>query len=281
MYKYIGTIGFHIRFNESSSAALKFLEVFSSSDASKSLFSASTNSSKGLSLSLSSASSYINSKSSSVVYDNEWQQIIFAFNPKLKTKNGNNFLVRFGNTTKGDFQIQNLFIVDKSLNPLEIRYINNEFTSNNTAIIAGDSSVSMTVSDKDEKNHTASTTGTIYQPLLPNQLRYKFDIDAVTSCSVQSGVILNNDDKYFDTYELNIGERVLSLQDNKVYILDTDSKLQIESTSNGDYVKILSGMKYRDSAFVKKSGSFIKTELLEKIDSNNVEFLPIETIISR
>lgn len=269
MIRELGTIGFHIKFNESASAGLKFLEIFSSSAATTSLFSASTSSAQTVSLSLNSASCYINSAYSSVTYSNEWQQMVFTFFPTLVTNASNNFLIRFGNTTKGDFQIQNVFMIKDNLNPLEVGYIYNEFSSNTTAITAGDtSSVSITVSDKNENNHISASSKSIYQPLLPNQIRYKFDVAVATDTAVPTGT-LTGDNRFFDGgYEISAGQRILCLADNKVYVVNTNSTLSEDPTTNGDYVKVFFGMEYANEGFVKVSGSFINTELVEKIVSS-------------
>jgi len=268
MIRELGTIGFHIKFNESASAGLKFLEIFSSSAASVSLFSASTSSAQTVSLSLNSASCFINSAYSSATYSNEWQQMVFTFFPTLVTNASNNFLVRFGNTTKGDFQIQNLFILNNDLTELEVGYIYNEFSSTTKAITAGQtSSVLMTISDKNETLHSSSFSKLTFQPIPPNQIQYKFDIKVVTEDAVPTGEI-SGEKRFFDAHEVTVGDRILCLADNKVYKVTASSTLQEESTSNGDYVKVFFGMEYANEAFVKVSGSFISTELVEKIVSS-------------
>ena len=271
MIKQIGTIGFYIRFNESASAGLKFLEIFSSSAASVSLFSASTNSSEVVGKFNNSASYYLNGSSASTTYSNEWQQMIFVFSPKLQTDSANNFLIRFGDTSKANFNIQNLFIVDTALSELEILYIYNDFTSNLKIIQSGDQSTkSLSILDRYEPKSTSSATGTVYQSI-STQNNFIADVAAVTSDTAPAD--LYGDNRFFDTYEARVDDYILCLADNKLYQVDDNSLTEI-STSNGDYVKIINGLEYAGQSFVKTSGSFTPTQLIKKIES----FLVTETL---
>ena len=261
MIKQLGIIGFYIKFNESASAALKFLEVFSSSAMSTSLFSASTNSSQTLSLSPTTASFYLNGSYSSSVCSNEWVHATFKFDPKLETDSDNNFVIRFGDLDKSNFNIQNLYILDNNLSDTEIRYIHNEFIGTGSAISGSASLVSFY--DRNESNHSSSTT--VYQPY-PDQLNFKYDVTAVASATLNISTALTQDEKFIDGVQVDSGNYIINLNDNKVYQLNSSSILQEITTINtGDYFNVLDGQEYKGRAFVKSTSSFTPSYLLEKI----------------
>lgn len=272
MIKEIGTIGFYIKFNESASAALKFLEVFSSSAADVSLFSASTNSSNVISKSLASASFYLNGSTASTIYSNEWCHSTFVFNPKLQTDSDNNFLVRFGNTSKADFNIQNVYITDMSLSSNEIQYLHSEFTGGDSVIFSGDlSSTSLSILDKNETNHSSSVTGSMYQPLsTQNKFIYDVKVAIDTSASQFVSTVMTGDSLYFDTVPVIENDIILSLADNQLYKVTSSATLETVSSSSGDYVYVLSGLEYGNKNFINTSGSFTKTGISKKFVYNLV-----------
>ena len=268
MIKQLGTIGFNIKFNESASTSFKFLEIFSSSAANSSLFSASTNSVESVSLSSNSASYYKNGIYASTTYSNEWVHMTFVFSPKLETDSANNFLVRFGNQDKSNFNIQNLYILDTTLSSNEVNYLYYEFVGGYTFISAGDTaSPSIKVLDKYDGIHTSSITNTVYQAY-QDQLKFKYDVNLVTelSASLYVSTEMIGDTKFFDGHQIQTGNRLLSLADNKIYTSNANNKL-IEDTTvvNGDYIHVLCGQEYSESNFIKLSSSFIQTTVLDKV----------------
>jgi hypothetical protein len=269
MIKQFGTLGFFVKFNESSSAGFKLVEVFSSSAATTTLFSASTNLSKNL-VYPTTASSYINGSSSKVLVDNQWQHVTFSFNTKLQTDSDNNFLVRFGTTGSCDFQIQNLYFLDTLLEPLEISYLHGTFVGASAAISTGESaSGSVRIIDRDESRHSSSVTSTVYQPYL-TQNRFLADIDLVTasSLSAYTGSPTNKligDLRYFDGVVSTQSNQILSIADNQIYQINSVGGVTLISSSNGDYVNVLSGTQYANTTWLKTSGSFTRTPILEKI----------------
>lgn len=268
MIKQLGTIGFNIKFNESASTSFKFLEIFSSSAATSSLFSASTNPSQRISLSSNSASYYMNGAYASTTYSNEWLHMTFVFSPKLETNSDNNFLIRFGDQEKSNFNIQNLYILDTTLSNVEVNYLYYEFVGGYTFISAGDTaSASIKVFDKYEQIHTSSITNTVYQAY-PEQLKFKYDVTVATELSASPYVStqMSGDTKYFDGFEIKTGNRVLSLADNKIYTASANNKLVEDTTViNGDYIHVLCGQEYSEANFIKLSSSFTQTTVLDKV----------------
>lgn len=266
MIKELGTLGFFIKFNESASTSLKFIEVFSSSALSTSLFSASTNSSKTVAVSTT-ASMFLNGSYASAVYDDQWAHLTFIFDPKLKTSSSSNFIVRFGNTTKANFQIQNIYILDNLLDQVNINYIHNAFTGNVSYISGGDTaSFSIKVIDKDEALHTSSLTAVVYQPYT-DQNKFLTDVVAVTASSASSYLTtaLTKSAQFFDGVKVITGDKILSTLDNKVYQVQSDSKLLEISSITGNYVHVLDGIKFGGYNFIKTSSGFIKAPFLEKV----------------
>ncbi|NDB84198.1 MAG: hypothetical protein EB127_16000 [Alphaproteobacteria bacterium] len=269
MIKEIGTLGLFIKFNDSASAGIKLFEIFSSSAATSSLFSASTRSNFNISFSASTASFYNNGIVSNPLYDNEWQHITFTFNPKLQTDSSNNFLIRFGQTASGDFQIQNIYMLDTAINSTDVRNIHNAFTGASISISTGETaSGSIRMIDKDEALHSSSVTSTIYQPY-QGQGKFIYDINLVTASSLSvfvSSSALVRDFRYFDGVLCSLNDRVLSLADNNVYQVNSSNGLTLLSTSNGDYVNVLSGIEYKNTKWLKTSGSFSQMPFLNKIN---------------
>lgn len=265
MIKELGTLGFFIKFNESASAALKFVEIFSSSAATTSLFSASTNSSNVVSLSAPSTM-YVNGYVSSSVTGLEWNHVMFSFNPKLYTDSTNNFIVRFGNLTKGDFNIQNVYILDSFLTSNDALMTHIAFVGNYIGVSASSdtSSVSLVLVDKDEQLHSSSTT--VYQPV-QGQKKFRFGIRATASSSLSTYVTndMLGDAQFIDGVKLNASDYILSIIDNKVYQLSSNNKLVEITTADGDYVNVLSGRQFKNRVFTKSSGSFIDLKFVEKV----------------
>jgi hypothetical protein len=266
MIKQVGTIGFFIKFNESASSSLKFLEIFSSSALTTSLFSASTNSSSNIIIP-STASSFINGEYSSTLYSDEWAHVSFIFDPKLNTAASNNFIVRFGDSTKANFQIQNIYIVDSLLDQLSIRYIHNEFVGNTSYLSAGDSaSSSINVFDREESLHTSSVTSIVYQPF-KSQQKFLTSVLVATDLSASAYILteLTRAAQFFDGVKVISGNRILSLLDNQVYEVLSNSKLSVVTSSVGDYVEVLDGVKYEGFNFVKTQSGFQTAPFLQKV----------------
>lgn len=266
MIKELGTLGFFIKFNESASTSFKFLEIFSSSAVSVSLFSASTNSSKTVSVSTT-ASMFVNGTYSSSLYDDRWAHVTFIFDPKLRTAASSDFVVRFGNTSKANFQIQNIYILDNLLDQININYINNSFTGNTSYISAGDSaSASILILDKDEALHTSSVTNLVYQPYSTHN-KFLTDVVAVTASSASQYLTtqLTKAAQFFDGVKVNIGDRILSTLDNKIYQVQANSTLSEISSVLGNYVHVLGGVKFGNYNFINTASGFIKAPFLEKI----------------
>jgi len=269
MIRQFGTMGFFIKFNESASAGIRLVNIFSSSAATTTLFSASTNSSRNIIFS-STASCYINGQVSSSIVDNQWQHVSFTFNPKLQTDSSNNFLVRFGQSGSADFQIQNIYLLDTLLDNTEIRYLHNTFTGASAILSTGESSsASLLILDKDERRHSSSATSVVYQPY-KDQLKFLIDVDLVAEVSLAAYLgspttKLTGDLRYFDGILSIESDLVLSTVDNAIYELNSSGGVTLVNSSNGDYVSILNGIEHIDSRWLKTSGSFTKVPFVEKI----------------
>ena len=262
----IGGIGFFIRFNNSGSS-MKFLEIFSSSAASLSLFSASTNSSNGVAMSSTSASFYLNGTASPYLYDKYWQHVTITFNPKLSTSSADAFLIRFGNTNNSNFYIQNIYTLKSLIEQNEVNYLDYAFNGGSAAIVSSSTNPIINVKDNDEKKHSSSVTGIIYQPI-DSQTKFITNVNSATDSSLSSyisSIVPNDDSAYIDGIKLQTGNRVLSLADNQVYEFLSTSLLTTVTTLNGEYVNVLNGMKYANANFIKTSGSFVRTDVLQKI----------------
>jgi len=271
MIREFGTLGFFIKFNQSASTQIKIVDIFSSSAASTRLFSASTNSSNNIIFSQSS-SCFVNGSISQTVKDNQWQHISFTFNPKITTTSSNNFLVRFGQSSSVDFQIQNIYMLDTLLSPLQVSYVHNAFTGGASAIIkTGESSVpSILLIDRNEKNHSSSVTGKIYMPY-PSQTKFYGDISSVhddETVAAFTSSKMSNDDTYIDGYKLTNGDLFISLVDNKMYTFNVtgNNSLSEVSIPNGQYVVVSDGITYSNTCWLKTTSGFTELPLLEKID---------------
>ena len=264
----IGTLGFFIKFNTAASAAFKFIEIFSSSTAASSLFSASTNSSNQISLSSSSATFYINGTASNAVYNDQWLHATFTFNPKLFTSSTTNFLIRFGDSVKSDFNIQNIYILDTLIEATEVLYLHNAFTGASAIITSASTRPVISAIDKNENSHSSSFSGYIYQPYT-TQNKFFRDISVATSDSASTFIstAMSGDSSFFDGIKVESGNTILSLLDNAVYEVGTDSKLSLLTVQNNNYIHVLDGLTYKNTDFIKSSGSFITLDSLQKIVS--------------
>lgn len=268
MIREFGTMGFFVKFNDSASAGIRLVNIFSSSATTTSLFSASTNSSKNI-IFPSTASCYINGQPSSTLVDNQWQHVAFSFSTKLITDSTNNFLVRFGQVGSGDFQVQNIYFLDTILEQDEIRYLHNTFTGASAILSTGESaSASILVSDRDEARHSSSITCTVYQPY-PSQTKFLMDVDLISDSSLSAYIgspttKLTGDAKYFDGILGDEGNFILSKPDNAIYELNSTGGVTLVSSANGDYVNVLKGMQYAKTKWLKSSGLFKRTAFIEK-----------------
>jgi hypothetical protein len=262
----LGVIGFYIKFNDSASAT-RFLEIFSSSSLSTSLFSASVDSSNNIVMSSSSAKYYLNGASAQTIYDKNWAHVAFAFDPKLDTASVNEFVVRFGNQSKSNFNIQNVYMLETLLGDIEISYINNSFIGGSAVVLGGHTaSYSINLVDSDESKNYSQDSEVIYQAY-DDQNKILSSVIAATSNSASNFTTneLVGDDSYFDLVKVRQGDRILSLLDNEVYEVNASAKLVVVPTVNNDYVNVLSGQSYKNKAFVKLQGVFTETKLIPKI----------------
>jgi hypothetical protein len=282
MIKYLGSIGTFIRLNDSVDATYQLLNVYSSSAAQTSLFSAQVNNSTGIiSFSSASTSLYINGVSGSVIPNQQWSHITFSFEDKLATYDTNNFLILFGDSASSNFNIQNLYILENSFSASEVGYLHQEFTggTNNKLTVPPSASYAINVVDYPETNFVSASTNVIYQPSFGQQ-RYLMDINAATEGSLNrfvSASVMTNDDLYIDTVNINTGDKVLSLADNQIYELTASSQLVTLSSSVGDVVRVLYGQYLNRISFIKTASGFeiqpIRVKInsyLNTIQSNNV-----------
>lgn len=270
MIKYLGTIGTFVRLNDNDDKTYQLLNVYSSSAANLSLFSAEVNNSTGLVIFDSASTSlYINGISGSVIPSQQWTHITFSFDDKLATYDTNNFLIRFGDTASSNFNIQNLYILEDFFTESDVGYLHEEFTggTSNKLVIPPSASYSINIIDYPEDDYISASTRAIYQPFLGYD-RYLMDIAACTEDSLSkfvSSSVMVNDDLFIDTININVGDKVLSLQDNQIYQLNESSQLDLVSSSNGDIVKVLFGQYNADASFIKTNNVFTAVPLRVKI----------------
>lgn len=272
MIKYLGSVGTFIRLNDNDDKTYQLLNVYSSSAAKLSLFSAEVNNSTGLvTFDSASTSLYVNGVSASIIPNQQWAHITFSFEDKLATYDTNNFLVRFGDTASSNFNIQNLYILEDSFTPSDIGYLHQEFTggTNNKITVPPSASYAINIIDYPENNYVSASTNVVYQPTF-NQFRYLTDIRAATENSLTQFVsvsIMTNDDLYIDTVNINVGDKVLSLADNQIYELNESSQLDLVSSSVGDVVRVLYGQYLNNLSFTKYSTGFTLEPLRVKVSS--------------
>lgn len=272
MIKYLGSIGTFIRLNDNDNKTYQLLNVYSSSAAKLSLFSAEVNNSTGLvSFDSASTSLYVNGVSASIIPNQQWAHITFSFEDKLATYDTNNFLIRFGDTASSNFNIQNLYILEDSFTPSDIGYLHQEFTggTNNKLTVPPSASYAINIIDYPENDYVSASTNVVYQPTF-NQFRYLSDVRAATENSLSqfvSASIMTNDDLYIDTVNINVGDKVLSLADNQIYELNESSQLDPVSSSVGDVVRVLSGQYLNNLSFTKYSTGFTLEPLRVKVSS--------------
>lgn len=271
MLKYLGSVGTFIRLNDSEDKTYSLLKIFSSSAASEVLFSASVNNFNGsLAINTASTSIYVNGLSGSVIPSQQWSHLLFSFDKKLRIKDDNNFLIRFGDTASSNFNIQNLYILESSTSSADAQYLHYSFTGNGNTIIKVSDSASYSVNfiDYIENNFISESSNIIYQPL-KNQKRYLTDVIAVSNNNLSlytSASFLTADLLYVDGFQLYPGNRILSIIDNQIYELTASSQLTIISSSVGDFVKVTGGNSFYNSFLLKTDGGFIFTPARQKID---------------
>lgn len=272
MIKYLGSVGAFIRLNDDTDNVYSLLNIYSSSAAKLVLFSASVNNYSG-EISFTSASTmlYVNGVSGSVVPSQQWNHITFSFNDKLATYDTNNFLVRFGDTASSNFNIQNVYILESSFTDSDISYLHQEFTggTNSKVTVPPSASYSINIIDYPETDFTSASTNIIYQPAA-GQLRYLTDIVAATEDSLSrfvSASVMDNDDLYIDTVNINTGDMVLSIADNQIYEVTESSTLTPVSASVGDAVRVLYGQYFNNISLLNTASGFVITPLRVKINS--------------
>ena len=272
MIKYLGSVGCFVRLNDSEDKTYKLFEVFSSSAAYVSLFKAEVNPSTGqLLYPTASVSCYVNGVSGSALPSNKWAHLTFSFDDRLATYDRYNFLVRFGDTASSNFNIQNLYILDNTLNESTVEYLHQEFTGagNKTLVVSDSASFSLNLIDTQESNYRSSLTNSIYQPLL-DQNRFTYEVAAATTASLSpfvSASLISSDNLYIDTHLLQQGEKVLSFTDNQIYELTGSATLTTVSSSVGDFVKILFGQEYSNLFYLNTASGFQITQGVLKINS--------------
>lgn len=270
MIKYLGSLGTFIRLNDNENKTYQLLEIFSSSAANFSLFSAEVNNSTGaVSYNSASTSIYVNGVSASVLPSEEWAHLTFVFEDELATYETNDFKIRFGDTASSNFNIQNFYMTRSILSSTDVNYIHNEFTGRgNAEIIVSDSaSFSVNIIDSYEDNYISSDNS-VYQPL-DGQLRFLTNIAATTASTLvhftSSAVTMANDDLFLDGYNFTTGDRLLSLLDNEVYELNASAYLTTVSSSVGDFVKTLYGQQYGGLFYTKSASGFAVSPAVLKI----------------
>lgn len=272
MIKYLGSVGTFIRLNDNENKTYDLLNVYSSSAAKLVLFSAEVNNSTGLvSFDSASTSLYINGTSGSVIPGQQWAHITFSFDDKLATYDRYNFLIRFGDTASSNFNIQNTYILENSLDQTSVEYLHQEFTGagNKTLRVSDSASFSLNLIDTREDNYISSLNGSIYQPL-EGQSRFTYDVSAATTASLSmftSASLISGDNLYIDSHLLQEGEKVLSLIDNQIYQLTGSATLSPLSSSVGDVVKILFGQEYINSFYLYTASGYQITQGVLKIGS--------------
>jgi len=271
MIKYLGSVGAFIRPNDDADKTYQLLNVFSSSALSTLLFSASFNNSDGIiNYSPYSASVYVNGIIGTTLESKQWNHVTFSFDNKLYTSEENNFIIRFGDSASSNFNIQNVYITDSSFSSSAVGYLHKEFTgAGDYAIRVNDSaSYSINFIDAPETNYSSSVITSIYQPL-KNQLRFDRNVAAASENSLAiftSASTMINDDLYIDGYNIIEGDYVLSLEDNLIYQLSASSQLVTQSSSDGDFIKILFGRTYANTYYLYGSSSFTLTPARQKIN---------------
>lgn len=218
-----------------------------------------------------STSLYINGLSGSVIPSQQWSHVIFSFNKKLETYDINNFLIRFGDSASGNFNIQNLYILSTTLSENSAEYLHEEFTGAKNKIlkITDSASFSINIVDAQELKYTSSLNGDIYQPL-KNQKSFTHEIAAATTASLSlfiSASLMSADDLYVDTYLLQTNDKVLSFADNQIYQLTASANLLPVSSSIGDFVKIVFGSEYGNLFYLNTASGFQGTQGILKINS--------------
>ena len=275
MIKYLGAVGSFIRLNDNTDQTYNFMTVFSSSAATNILFTASVNNFTGsVTISTSSVSVFVNGYPSSVLPSQEWSHLTVSFDNKLITSDENNFIVRFGDYSYSNFNIQNLYIMESSLSSSAVGYLHKEFTGAGSQVVRVYDSASYSINfiDSIETNYTSSSITSVYQPL-KGQLRFDKNVAAATDLSLTkfiSASTMINDDLYVDGHNVSENDFILSFEDNIVYRLTASSYLTTSSNSTGDFIRISFGRTYKDNHYLYASGSYTLTPVRLKVDSYQV-----------
>jgi len=275
MIKYLGSVGGFIRLNDLTDQTYNLMTVFSSSAKTQALFTASVNNFTGsVTIGAASVSLYINGTPSSILPNQEWAHLTLSFDNKLITSDSNNFIVRFGDYSYSNFNVQNLYIMESSLSSSAVGYLHKEFTGEGSQVVRVSDSASYSINfiDAIETNYTSASITSVYQPL-KGQLRFDKNIAAATDYSLTkfiSASTMINDDLYIDGHNIDENDFVLSFQDNAVYQLTASSYLITASNTPGDFIKISFGRTYKDNHYLYASGSYTLTPFRLKIDSYQV-----------
>lgn len=270
MIKYLGSIGTFIRLNDSDNKTYQLLNVYSSSAAKLSLFSAEVNNATGqITFDSASTSLYVNGISGSVIPNQQWTHITFSFDDKLATYDTNDFLIRFGDTASSNFNIQNLYYMQNNLSASTVKYIHQEFTGGTAQkLVINDTLNSINIIDRKEDNYRSNLTGSIYHGL-KDQKRFLYDLSVAASgyslSQFVSASTMGGDDLYIDGHNITIGDRILSLSNNQIYELTASAQLIPLSSSIGDFVRVSYGTQYSENYFIKTASGFKITPFARKI----------------
>lgn len=270
MIKYLGTVGFFVRTNDSDNKNYKLFEVFSSESAAVSLFDAEINNSSGQMLyQTASVSCYVNGTSGSAVPSQEWSHVTFVFEDPLATYDRNNFKIRFGDTASSNFNIQNFYMLRSPLSSTDVDYIHDEFTGRGNAevVVSDSASFSINLIDTYEDNYISSDNS-VYQPL-DGQGNFLTNVAATSASTLAhfatSASVMADDNLFLDGYNFSTGDRLLSLYDNEVYELNASAYLTVVSSSVGDFVKTLYGQQYGGFFYTKAASGFTVSPAVLKI----------------
>lgn len=266
MIKYLGTLGFFIRPNDSITAAHQFLRIYSSSALSSVLLSASINHATGQ-ISASPGNVYVAGLGNSSIVPLAWNHVTISIPEKISTHSDNNFIVKFGGTASSNFNIQNIYLLETALvfdDPLRVH---EEFSGTVNSVTVDDE-VDISISIIDDNENIISDDNVIYQPYF-GQNSFIANVAAATTASLNlyiSSSYMTNDATYIDLVSLQPGERVISLSENRMYELGTASPyLSILSIEDGGVIKVNSGHAHGGKDYLVSSSVIVQTTLRPKV----------------